>query len=319
MDGEIMAEKTVAMLGGDKRELHIVPALKSAGLSVRVFGLPKDKLPGGVKSCATLKEAVRGARLIILPLPGVKDSGLLHAPLVGEVRVEREDLSEVSPGTPVMVGVASNYLRELCRELSLPIFEIAECDSVAVPNAVPTAEGAVQLAMQETEITIDDMHALVLGFGRVGEALAQRLRALGADVTVSNRGAYRFALAAKNGFAIFPWACLADSFPKIDVVFNTVPALVLDKEKLLAMNRDTLIIDLASGAGGTDFAAAEEIGVKAIHALSLPGKVAPISAGRLLGRVYPDLIGRILRGELPCETVGCKTGKLAGNDEREGR
>jgi dipicolinate synthase subunit A len=235
------------------------------------------------------------------------------------VKLSGEDLSEVSPGTPIMVGVASNYLRELGADLRLPIFEIAECDSVAVPNGVPTAEGAVQLAMQETEITIDGMHALVLGFGRVGEALAQRLRALGANVTVSNRGAYRFAMAAKNGFAIFPWACLEDCFPKIEVIFNTVPALVLDKEKLLAMNRDTLIIDLASGAGGTDFAAAEEIGVKAIHALSLPGKVAPISAGRLLGRVYPGLISGILRGEPPCEAVACKMNKMVKNDMWEGR
>ena len=103
-----------------------------------------------------------------------------------------------------------------------------------------------------------------------------------------------FAKAARQGFALYPWETLAESLGRFDAIFNTVPAMVLDKGKLLALRRDALIIDLASGGGGTDFAAAEELGLKALHALSLPGKVAPVSAGRLLGQVYPGLIRKIL-------------------------
>ena len=66
---------------------------------------------------------------------------------------------------------------------------------------------------------------------------------------------------------------------------------------LLAMQPGALIIDLASGSGGTDFAAAEKLGLAAVHALSLPGKVAPQTAGELLARAYPQLIRRVLASE----------------------
>ena len=289
-----MAEKVVALLGGDKRELALLPALKSAGFSMRVFGLPAASLPGGVMSFATPEEIVRGAELIILPLPGVAEDGCLHAPFVPQTIIDEAVLSCAAPQTPVMVGVASAYLRRLCGRCSLRLYEVAELDEVAIPNAIPTAEGALQAVMRETDITIDGMRALVLGFGRVGEALAARLRALGADVIVSNRGAARFADAARQGYAIYPWAAMEDVLPRCDLVCNTVPAPVLDRTRLLMMRRDALVIDLASGKGGTDFAAAEDIGIKALHLLSLPGKVAPVSAGRLLGRVYPRLINRLL-------------------------
>lgn len=289
-----MAEKVVALLGGDKRELALVPALKSAGFSLRVFGLPAAALPGGVMNFASPEDAVRGAELVLLPLPGIAENGCLHAPFAPRTIIDATTLAGLPSGTPVMVGVASGYLRDLCAACSLRLYEVAELDEVAVPNAVPTAEGALMAAMQETDITIDGMRALVLGFGRVGEALAARLRALGAEVIVSNRGASRFARAARQGYAIYPWTALEDILPKCDVVYNTIPAPVLDRMKLLMMQRDAMIIDLASGCGGTDFAAANDIGLKALHLLSLPGKVAPVSAGRLLGRVYPGIINRLL-------------------------
>ena len=291
-----MAERIVALLGGDQRDLPLLPRLKAAGLTVQTIGLPEDSLPGGVKSCASIAAAVQGALLLILPLPGVRDNGRLHAPFLAEGQrlLTAEDLAACPAGTPIMVGVASPYLRRIGRELHLPVYEIAEADEVAVPNAIPTAEGALQLAMQELPLTINGLQTLVLGFGRVGEALALRLRALGAEVVIANRGSGRFAKAARQGFALYPWETLAESLGRFDAIFNTVPAMVLDKGKLLALRRDALIIDLASGGGGTDFAAAGELGLKALHALSLPGKVAPVSAGRLLGQVYPGLIRKIL-------------------------
>ena len=52
-------------------------------------------------------------------------------------------------------------------------------EELAVANAVPTAEGAVQLAMEHLPITIHGARVLVVGFGRVGRTTAQRFQALG--------------------------------------------------------------------------------------------------------------------------------------------
>ena len=48
--------------------------------------------------------------------------------------------------------------------------------------------------------------------------------------------------------------------------------------------RGALVIDLASLPGGTDFAAAEELGLHAEHALALPGRCAPQTAGALIAQ-----------------------------------
>ena len=69
---------------------------------------------------------------------------------------------------------------------------------------------------------------------------------------------------------------------KYDLIFNTVPAMIFDEEKLKRIKSGALIIDLASYPGGVDFEKAKELGVKTIHALSLPGKVAPKSAGEII-------------------------------------
>lgn len=58
--------------------------------------------------------------------------------------------------------------------------------------------------------------------------------------------------------------------------------MILDQEHLLALSDHALIIDLASNPGGVDFDAASAMGRRVIHALSLPGKVAPITAGDMI-------------------------------------
>ena len=64
-----------------------------------------------------------------------------------------------------------------------------------------------------------------------------------------------------------------------DLIVNTVPARVLNRPELEDVKEDCLILDLASKPGGVDLGAAGELGLTVIWALSLPGKVAPVTAG----------------------------------------
>ena len=56
----------------------------------------------------------------------------------------------------------------------------------------------------------------------------------------------------------------------------------LGEEELKELKPECVVIDLASLPGGVDFAAAQALGVKAIQALSLPGRVAPATAAAYL-------------------------------------
>ena len=146
-------------------------------------------------------------------------------------------------------------------------------------NALPTAEGAIQLAMEHLPITIHGARVLVTGFGRVGRLTAQRFAALGAKVCVAARKYEQLAWAQAMGFGAQELSHLAGWLCGYDLVVNTVPAPVLGETELKDLWPDCLIIDLASKPGGVDRKAADRLGRQVIWALSLPGKVAPVTAG----------------------------------------
>ena len=124
--------------------------------------------------------------------------------------------------------------------------------------------------MEETARTLHGTAALVIGYGRIGMALAPRLRGLGMDVTVCARRCETRALAEMQGVR----RCADGTAPGCGkgslVIFNTVPALVLDETVLKGLPQETLVIDLASRPGGTDFEAAKRLRTRVVWALSLP-------------------------------------------------
>ena len=167
----------------------------------------------------------------------------------------------------------------LAAERGLTVRDYFAREELAVANAVPTAEGAIQIAMEQLPITIHGARVLVVGFGRVGRALAQRLAALGAKVTVAARRYESLAWAQASGYGAEQTGQLAGWLCGYDLVVNTVPALVLGEAELADLKPDCLVLDLASKPGGVDLEAAGRLGRTVIWALSLPGKVAPVTAG----------------------------------------
>ena len=135
---------------------------------------------------------------------------------------------------------------------------------------MPTAEGAIQLAMEELPITLHGARVLVIGYGRLGRVLADRLARRYADLAWAENCGY----GVEHTGQLEGWLC------GYDLVVNTVPVRVLREAELADLKPGCLVIDLASKPGGVDFDAAARLGVKAFWALSLPGKVAPVTAGK---------------------------------------
>lgn len=157
-------------------------------------------------------------------------------------------------------------------------------------NAPPTAEGTVQIALEELPITLHGARVLVIGYGRVGKAAAQRFAALGARVSVSARKYEDLAWAEAMGYGVEQTGALVGWLCGYDLVVNTVPARVLSGRELRDLKEGALVIDLASKPGGVDFDAAARLGVKVVWALSLPGKVAPVSAGRAIKNTIYNIL-----------------------------
>lgn len=274
------------VLGGDLRQWALARQLEEDGHGVHLFALEEAD---GARCEHDLSEIHR-ADCVILPLPAAMEGNLLNTPLSRE----RYELSWIfnflEPDQLVFAGMVGEELARLAAKRGIGIHDYFAREELAVLNAVPTAEGAIQIAMEELPVTLHGTRTLVLGYGRVGRALAPRLAALGARTTVAARSYEALAWAEEAGFSteridsLTPWLC------GYELVINTVPARVLMREQLLAMRAGALVIDLASKPGGVDFAAAEELGVKTVWALSLPGKVAPVTSGSNIRNVIYHML-----------------------------
>ena len=151
-------------------------------------------------------------------------------------------------------------------------------EELAVANAVPTAEGAVQVAMEELPLTLHSARVLILGFGRVGKLTAHRMGALGAKVTVCAQGYADLAWAAAYGHETMWLEKLGGELGGYDLIVNTIPAQVLDRRRLAWVHPGAFLLDLASAPGGVDQAAAKELGLRVLQAPGLPGRTAPVTA-----------------------------------------
>ena len=160
-------------------------------------------------------------------------------------------------------------------------------EELSLRNAVPTAEGAVQLALEELPVTLSGLPVLIVGLGRIGTALAGILRGFGAEVTAAVYDPRGAAKARLHGIRSVPTRRMGGNY---GLVFNTVPKLIFDRDVLSRFDRKTLFIDLASKPGGIDMEAAAELGLKTVWALGLPGKTAPITAGEIVAETVSSIL-----------------------------
>lgn len=276
----------VTVLGGDARQNEVVVQFLRLGAKVRIYGLPWKAQVQGATVPANLEDALSGARVIIGPVQAVDEEGNVYTqPGVDRIKLTEGALRKIDPAAVFFVGLGSGYLREACQRCGVNLVEFREWDEFATYNSVPSAEGLIQMAMEASPLTIFGSQCLILGYGRTARTLAWMLRGLGANVTVAARKEKDLASIYAAGFRPLPFDQLSLRIGEADLIFNTVPALVLTRPVIERANPESVILDVASAPGGTDFQAAAERGIRALLAPSLPGKVAPKSAGRIVARV----------------------------------
>ena len=271
-----------AVVGGDMRQARLAELLAGDGHSVRSYALEGVGELRGTCRCLKLADAVAEADCVLLPLPVCGREGYLNAPFAEQPICVERVLTALPRSALICAGRIDARTAELAAELGLDCVDYFAREELAVGLAVATAEGALQIAMQETPFTICGSRALVIGFGRIGKALSRRLHGLGARTSVSARGCADRTWIAALGYGVEDTRKLDGRLGDFDLVFNTVPARVLDAARLAELKEGCLCMDLASKPGGMDFAAASRLGVKAVWALSLPGEVAPYSAGAMI-------------------------------------
>lgn len=280
---------TFAVIGGDLRSAYLAGLLAADGYKVITSGFDSTDLPPCVTGCTNPAQAVTLADCVILPLPVTTDGTTVNAPF-SRMRIPLDQvLNGMAQDQFLVGGKISDVVRKEAECRGLVISDYLLREELAVMNAVPTAEGAIQLAMEELPVTIDGAKCLITGYGRVGRTLSKRLVSLGAQVTVAARKFADLAWAKSTGCETLELENLADA-GDFDVIFNTVPVMLFGRDILKGMEKETLLIDLASRPGGVDFNAAAGMQIKTIWALSLPGRVAPKTAGAIIKKTILNMI-----------------------------
>ncbi len=278
--------KTFGVVGGDRRQAELGRLLAGDGHSVRTYGLDRWKPVG-----ADTLDRAASADVVILPLPLCRGDGVLNCE---EGAVPTADLfRRLRPQQRILAGQVRPQQRQEAEALGLTVEDYFLREELAVANAVPTAEGAVQLAMEHLPITIHGSRVLIIGYGRVGRLTAQRFQALGARVSVAARKYEQLAWAQAMGFGGEHLSNLKGWLCGYDLIVNTVPVQVLGREELEDVKPDCLILDLASKPGGVDLGAAGDLGLTVVWALALPGKVAPVTAGAAIRDTIYNMLREI--------------------------
>jgi dipicolinate synthase subunit A len=271
-----------AVLGGDARQNYLFRKLLAAGFEADCW-----QVPGLANTKPGLYETLCRAEAAVLPMPALR--GAEHVRAEGAEIPLRSVLESLPRGAAVLGGGLA-AAAELLRQYPVRVVDYAAAEPLATLNAVPTAEGAIQIAMEKLPVTIHGSRFLVVGFGRIGKALAPRLAALGGLVTVAARRPGDCALAESFGCQSDRTGLYLRGLARYDCIFNTVPAPVLSADDFAAMRPDCLVIDLASGRGGADERGVPAGGPVYLRAPGLPGKAAPATAAEYLKNAVLDAL-----------------------------
>ncbi len=283
--------KSFAVIGGDLRQVHLAGLLAVHGYNVFATGFDRDvEVSKDVIRLRSAEEAVHKADCVVLPLPYSVDGVTVNAPFARAPIPVNEIFGAANPGMLITGGKFDETTFNLAATLGIHLVDYYNREELEVLNTIPTAEGAIQIAMEELPITIHGAKCMVVGFGRVAKMLCRELSLLGADVAACARKCADLAWIKALGYTPVNMDNFGDGIGTFDVVFNTVPAVLLTEAILSNLKKDCLVIDLASKPGGVDFETAGRIGIKTVWALSLPGKVAPLTSGAIIKDTILNII-----------------------------
>ena len=277
-------EKSISVVGGDLRIIKLIEMLVKDGYKVYTYALEnsEDLLNlENVEMCPTLEETLKYSKVVVGPIPLSSDRKRLSSPF-GRNSVE---LSEFIPAIKEKHLIAGNIALTTKEELEnngVAFTDLLRREEFTVLNTIATAEGTIQIAMEETQRTVHGSNVLVMGFGRIGKVLAKMLNGIGAKVYCEARKNEDISWIKAYGYNPIHLNDLNQELGKFDIIINTIPFQILDEERLNLLNKDVLLIDLASNPGGVDRKVAKEKGIKVIWALSLPGKVAPLTSAEFI-------------------------------------
>lgn len=286
-----------AIIGGDLRTIKLAVMLAKEQNQVYVYGLEKAEELKNIKNieqCESIKKAIQEVEIVIGPIPFSSNGKTINMPFSDKEISIREMMHVINAKVLIAGGIAPEVY-EMANDEYIEIIDIMKREELAVLNTIATAEGTIQVAIENTNKIIHGSEILILGFGRIGKVLARKLAGLSAKVTCAARKDEDLAWIQAYGHKATNINSIGENLKLYDIIINTVPHIILNEERLKYIKKDCLLIDLASNPGGIDKKSVKDNKLKFVWALSLPGKVAPITTAEFIKDTIYNIIKEIYK------------------------
>lgn len=272
--------KIIGVIGGDKRIVHLSMMLSKENI-VQVYGLEDPEIKDIIYK-GDLKNLIEESEIIITPIPFSKNEGYVNSPTVN-YKIESKSIGDYINNESILIGC--EIPTEVCNTLmskKVLYYDLMKNNDFLIQNALPTAEGAIYKAMQNSEIILSNSDCIVLGYGRCAKILANKLQGFGANVTIAARKSQDLSYGNCYGYRTIDINNISKKILNYDFIFNTVPQLIINENVIKNIKKSAVIIDIASNPGGTDFNMCEKYGIRSYLCLGLPGKIAPKTAAEII-------------------------------------
>ena len=285
-------QKNIIFFGGDARQISATKILFAEGYSVFVFASAED-VGEEIGTYESVESALLNCDTVVLPLPVSLDNKTLNAPFLKNEQITLGRIIEaISEGKTVIGGRIPDGMEQALSDKGVRVIDYFKSEAFQIENAYTTSEAALSIAMNNLKRNIRGARFAVTGYGRIARTLTELLLKLSGNVCVLARKESDLAWARLAGASTM--RLNSESIDRLthgyDIIFNTVPSWLFLEDFLLKINKDTLIVDLASSPGGVDVSAAKKLSSRVLWASSLPGKYAPESAGELIASCIKNII-----------------------------
>ena len=286
-----------AIIGGDLRIIKLAKMLAREKNEIFIYGLEKAeelKNNPNIKHCESIKKAIQEVEIVIGPIPFSSNGKTINMPF-SDKEVTIREMMHVINAKVLIAGGITPEVYEMANDEYIEIIDIMKREELAVLNTIATAEGTIQIAIENTNKIVHGSEVLILGFGRIGKVLARKLAGLSAKVTCAARKDEDLAWIQAYGHKATNINTIGENLKQYDIIINTVPRIILNEERLKYVKNDCLLIDLASNPGGIDKKAIKDNQLKFVWALSLPGKVAPTTSAEFIKDTIYNIIKEIYK------------------------
>ena len=168
-------KKTISIIGGDLRIVYLAQIFANENYEVFTYGLEKIEILKKIKNiylCENIEDCIKNSKLIISSIPLLQDEEYIKAPFSNRKISFNEFINKLN-NKFLIAGKLPEKIKNID---NIETIDLLESEELAILNAISTAEGAIQIAMEKTNFCISDSNILILGFGRIGKVLAKKLQ-----------------------------------------------------------------------------------------------------------------------------------------------